>query len=63
MMLLGRDMYIDWDRFYKGNNVVTNIFWTHHDSVKLLNSFNIVLMLDSTQKTNRYMMSLLEIVT
>jgi len=56
-------MYIDWDRFYKGNNVVTNIFWTHHDSVKLLNSFNIVLMLDSTQKTNRYMMSLLEIVT
>jgi len=43
-------------------NRVQDIFWTHADSVKLLNSFNIVLMMDSGYKTNKYKMPLLEVV-
>jgi len=39
--------------------VVYDVFWTHYDSVKLLNSLNVVLMMDNTYKTNRYMLSLL----
>jgi len=42
--------------------VVQDLFWTHPNSVKLLNSFHIVLMMDSTYKTNRYKLPLLEIV-
>ncbi|XP_068504159.1 protein FAR-RED IMPAIRED RESPONSE 1-like [Phaseolus vulgaris] len=62
MMLLERDMYIYWSRFEEGTNVVQDLFWTHPDSVKLLNAFNIVLMMDSTYKTNRYRMPLFEVV-
>ena len=39
-----------------------DLFFTRPDSVKLLNAFNIVLMMDNTYKTNRYRMSLLEVV-
>ena len=39
-----------------------DLFWIHPDSVKLLNAFNIVLMMDSTYKTNRYRIPLFEIV-
>ena len=39
-----------------------DIFWTHPDSVKLVNSFNIVILMDSTYKTNKYRMLLLEVV-
>jgi len=42
--------------------VVSDLFWTHADAVKLLNSFNIVFLMDSTYKTNKYRLSLLEIV-
>ncbi|XP_068503635.1 protein FAR1-RELATED SEQUENCE 5-like, partial [Phaseolus vulgaris] len=62
MMLLERGMYVHWFRFEEGTNVVQDLFWTHPDSVKLLNSFNIVLMMDSTYKTNRYRMPLFEVV-
>ena len=41
---------------------MSDIFWTHLDSVKLLNAFNIVLLMDSTYKTNKYRLPLLEIV-
>ena len=41
---------------------MSDIFWTHPDSVKLLNAFNIVLLMDSTYKTNIYRLPLLEIV-
>jgi len=62
MMLLERDMYVRWSRFEEGTNVVQDLFWTHPDSVKLLNVFNIVLMMESTYKTNRYRMPLFEVV-
>ena len=39
-----------------------DLFWTHPDSMKLLNAFNIVLMMVNTYKTNRYKLPLLEIV-
>jgi len=42
--------------------VVHDIFWTHPDTVKLLNSFIIVLFMDSIYKTNKYRLPLLEIV-
>jgi len=42
--------------------VVQDISWSHLDSMKLLNSFNIVLMMDSILKTNKYMTPLLEVV-
>jgi len=38
MMLLERDMYVHWYRFEEGTNVVQDLFWTHPDSVKLLNA-------------------------
>jgi len=41
---------------------VQDLFFTRPDSVKLLNAFNIVLMMDNTYKTNRYRLSLLEVV-
>jgi len=62
MMLLERDMYVHWSRSEEEMNVVQDLFWTHLYLVKLLNSFNIVLMMDNTNKTNRYKMPLLEVV-
>ncbi|XP_014523044.1 protein FAR1-RELATED SEQUENCE 5-like [Vigna radiata var. radiata] len=60
MMLLDRDKYSYWSRCADDSNVITDLFWTHPDAVKLLNSFNV--MMDSTYKTNRYRLPLLEIV-
>ncbi|XP_052724908.1 protein FAR1-RELATED SEQUENCE 5-like isoform X1 [Vigna angularis] len=62
MMLLDRDKYIHWSRCADDSKVVTDLFWTHPDAVKLLNSFNVVFMMDYTYKTNRYRLPLLEIV-
>ena len=39
-----------------------DLFWTHPNFVKLLNAFNIVFLIDTTYKTNKYRMPLLEIV-
>ncbi|KAI5402613.1 hypothetical protein KIW84_050276 [Lathyrus oleraceus] len=44
------------------SEVVREIFWAHPDSVKLLNIFPIVLVMDSTYKTNKYRQPLFEIV-
>ncbi|XP_050876855.1 uncharacterized protein LOC127080585 [Lathyrus oleraceus] len=41
---------------------VRDIFWTHPDSKKLFNIFLIVLIIDSTYKTHKYRLPLLEIV-
>ncbi|XP_050888789.1 uncharacterized protein LOC127093944 [Lathyrus oleraceus] len=41
---------------------VRDIFWTHPDSIKLFNTFPTVLILDSTYKTNKYKLPLLEMV-
>ena len=62
MMLLERDQYIQWSRCYQDSKVVSDVFWTHPDSVKLLNAFSIILLMDSTYKTNKYRLPLLEIV-
>jgi len=62
MMLLERDNYIHWSRCHEYSEVVSDIFWTHPDSVKLLNAFSIVVLMDSTYKTNKYRLPLLEIV-
>ncbi|XP_047165133.1 uncharacterized protein LOC124834478 [Vigna umbellata] len=58
----GRDKYIHWSRCSDDSEVVTDLFWTHPDAVKLLNSFNVVFLMDSTYKTNRNRLPLLEIV-
>ncbi|XP_068501365.1 protein FAR1-RELATED SEQUENCE 6-like [Phaseolus vulgaris] len=62
MLLLERDRYVHWCRCDEVSNIVQDIFWTHPDSVKLVNSFNIVILMDSTYKTKKYRMPLLEVV-
>ena len=61
IMLLDRDQYIHWHRV-KDDNVVRDLFWSHPDTVKLTNYCNLVFLIDSTYKTNRYKLSLLDIV-
>jgi len=53
-------MFLHWCRFNEDMNMVQNKFSTHIHSLKLLNLFNIVLMVDSTYQTNKYKMLLLE---
>ncbi|XP_027934490.1 uncharacterized protein LOC114189955 [Vigna unguiculata] len=62
MLMLERDHYIHFSRCLDESDVVSDLFWTHPDAVKLLNSFNIVFLMDSTYKTNKYRLPLLEIV-
>lgn len=38
------------------------VFWTNPTAMKLLNAFSIVFLMDSTCKTNKYRLPLLEIV-
>ncbi|KAI5439307.1 hypothetical protein KIW84_024907 [Lathyrus oleraceus] len=54
--------YVYWSRKQDDSEVVREIFWAHPDSVKLLNIFPIVLVMDSTYKTNKYRQPLFEIV-
>ena len=61
MKLLEPNQYIHWHRL-KDENVVRNIFWSHPYVVKLFNACNLVFLIDSTYKTNRYELSLLDIV-
>jgi len=42
--------------------MVCDIFWCHPDIVKLCNACNLVFLIDSTYKTNRYRLSLLDFV-
>jgi len=60
-MLLDRDQYIHWHRM-KDENVVHDLFWSHPDAIKLTNSCNLVFLINSTYKTNKYKLSLLDIV-
>jgi len=41
---------------------VQDIFWARPKSIKLFNNFSIVLIMDTTYKANKYIMSLFEIV-
>jgi len=61
MKLLEQDQYIHWHRL-KDEEVVHNIFWCHPDAVKLSNACNLVFLIDSTYKTNRYRLPLLDFV-
>ncbi|KAH1240868.1 PKS-NRPS hybrid synthetase [Glycine max] len=56
-----KSMYIHWHRV-KNDNVVRDLFWSHPDAVKLTNYCNLVFLIDNTYKTNRYKLSLLDIV-
>jgi len=46
----------------KDEDVVCDIFWSHPDTTKLSNVCNLVFLLDNTYKTNKYKLSLLDIV-
>ncbi|XP_068471092.1 uncharacterized protein [Phaseolus vulgaris] len=56
------DNYLHWSTCHESSNIVSDIFWTHPDVVKLLNAFNIVFLMDTTYKINKYRLPLLEIV-
>ena len=61
MKLLERDQDIHWHRL-KDEDVACDIFWSHPSAVKLTNAYNLVFLIESTYKTNRYRISLLDIV-
>ncbi|KAH1239426.1 hypothetical protein GmHk_08G023869 [Glycine max] len=46
----------------KDEDVVRDTFWSHSDAVKLTNACNLICLIDSTYKTNRYRLLLLDIV-
>jgi hypothetical protein len=63
LQMLDDAKYVSWNRRRDdGSDVLRDIFWAHPDSIKLLNMFPIVLIMDSTYKTNKYRQPLLEIV-
>ncbi|KAL5147409.1 hypothetical protein HKD37_06G017102 [Glycine soja] len=61
MKLHERDQYIHWHRL-KDEVVVRDLFWCHPDAVKLCNACHLVFFIDSTYKTNRYKLPLLDFV-
>lgn len=54
--------YVCWSRKKDESQVVRDIFWAHLESVKLLNMFPSVLVIDNTYKTNKYMQPFFEAV-
>jgi hypothetical protein len=63
LQLLDDAKYVCWSRRRDNDSeILRDIFWAHPDSIKLLNMFPIVLIMDSTYKTNKYRQPLLEIV-
>jgi hypothetical protein len=55
--------FVTWNRRRDdGSNVLSDIFWAHPESIKLLNLFPIVLVMDCTYKTNKYRQPLLQII-
>ncbi|KAL5122085.1 PKS-NRPS hybrid synthetase [Glycine soja] len=62
LKLLEHDRYVYWHRKVDDSDAIRDIFWTHPDAIKLLGAFNTVLIIDSTYKTTRYQLPLLEIV-
>lgn len=46
----------------KNRKTIRDIFWNHHDSIKLFNTLPFVLIIDSTYKANKYMLPLMEII-
>ncbi|XP_073223420.1 uncharacterized protein [Cicer arietinum] len=62
LKLIQQENYVHWTRRRENSDILRDIFWTHPDCIKLLNTFHFVLICDSTYKTNRYRLPLLEIV-
>ncbi|XP_057432505.1 uncharacterized protein LOC130725276 [Lotus japonicus] len=62
MKLLEGDKYAYWSRVEGGSNVIKSLFFAHPDSIHLFNEFPTVVLMDSTYKTNRYRIPLLEMV-
>lgn len=62
LKLLEDDTYVSRYRVYENKVTARDIFWSHPDSIKLLITFPIVIIIDSTYKTNKYKIRLLEIV-
>ncbi|KAK2383491.1 protein FAR1-RELATED SEQUENCE [Trifolium repens] len=55
--------YVTWNRRKDdGSDVLSDIFWAHPESIKLLNLFPIVFVMDCTYKTNKYRQPLLQII-
>ena len=52
--------YIEWHRNCDNTDVVQDLFWAHPGSIDLLRAFPRVLIMDCTDKTNRYRIPLLE---
>lgn len=62
LKLLENDDYVSRYRVCEDKVIIQDIFWIHHDSIKLFNTFPIMLISYSTYKTYKYRLSLLEIV-
>ncbi|XP_058746622.1 protein FAR1-RELATED SEQUENCE 5-like [Vicia villosa] len=62
LSLIHQEKHTCWSINKENLDIVADIFWTHPDSVKLLNMFSLVLIFDCTYKTNRYRLPLLDIV-
>ncbi|XP_058769876.1 PKS-NRPS hybrid synthetase cheA-like [Vicia villosa] len=62
LKLIEEANYVYWSRKRDDCEVVRDIFWAHPDSVKLVNLFPTVLIMDATYKTNKYRQPLFEIV-
>ena len=62
MKLIKIEEYVYWFRWLDNEDIVRDILWAHIDSIKLLNSFPTMLICDTTYKTNKYHLLLLEIV-
>ncbi|XP_028052909.1 protein FAR1-RELATED SEQUENCE 5-like [Camellia sinensis] len=59
---LAMNKYIEWHRSCADTETVTNLFFAHPTSLKLLRAFPKVLPMDCIYKTNRYRLPILEIV-
>ncbi|XXG82502.1 hypothetical protein AAC387_Pa10g0434 [Persea americana] len=62
MMHLEKNNYIEYHTSNDATDVIMNLFWAHQAYIQLLRAFPEVLIMDSTYKTNRYRLPLLEIV-
>ncbi|CAK8570909.1 unnamed protein product [Lathyrus sativus] len=62
LKLLDDNIYVSRYRIWGDEVTVRDILWTHPDSIKLLNAFPIMLIIDSTYKTNMYKLPLLDMV-
>ncbi|XP_012856093.1 PREDICTED: uncharacterized protein LOC105975439 [Erythranthe guttata] len=59
---LSESGYSKWHRTNPAGDTVQDVMFAHPDSIKLLQLFPYVILMDCTYKTNRYEMPLLEII-